>query len=97
MHCLWQPDLAARLLMWFNACSVHRAPYDNIFTAEGISLRKQAEQLPNLDMDSAQDGQGLAAVADQCEVPLQSEVFIAVLAPEAEKLPLPDPQNILSS
>ena len=46
-----------------------RAPYDNIFTAEGVSLRKRAEQLPNLDVESPRHGQALAAVADQCVAP----------------------------
>lgn len=62
-----------------NAC-ICRAPYDNIFTEEGVSLRKRAEQLPNFDVDMAQDGQALAAVADQYALDTGFVLHLWVLA-----------------
>ena len=41
-----------------------RAPYDNIFTAEGITLKAMAALLPDLEGDGGGGGYGLGDIAD---------------------------------
>lgn len=59
-----------------------RAPYDNIFTAAGVSLRKLAQAMPSYEAESptAYRSAALKAVTDRCP---PSHSFLEMIASHA--------------